>query len=189
MPKKPISAPKCGIGSNRAKGVRRRAEKNVIDLGFGLVGDGGDLVRNGEDNVEVLGIEQFGFTILQPLGAPAIGTWDSSANGTNCTRRVGGHSCRTARHGRPVPRCDKARWQSWHGAVPLTAKCRAAVGRLRRSGGTRPPLLTIRPPLGPQLRRVRVGTAPARRRPVAAASPAGWMSNRFCWWRSADNGP
>ena len=77
MPKKPISAPKCGIGSNRAKGVRRRAEKNVIDLGFGLVGDGGDLVRNGEDDVEVLGIKQFGFTILQPLGARqrlALGT-------------------------------------------------------------------------------------------------------------------
>ena len=57
------------IERDRAQGLRRRAEQDVVDLGFVLIGDDGDLVGDGEDHVEIFRIEQFSLAILHPLGA------------------------------------------------------------------------------------------------------------------------
>lgn len=43
-------------------------EQNVIDRLLILIGDGGDGLRDGEDDVEILGVEDLGLSILEPLG-------------------------------------------------------------------------------------------------------------------------
>ena len=43
-------------------------KRNVVHHFFVLVGDGGNLFRQSEDDVKVFGIEEFGLTILDPLG-------------------------------------------------------------------------------------------------------------------------
>ena len=52
-----------------AQGLRGGAEHEVVDHGLVLVGDGGDLLRHGEDDVEVLDRQQLGLPVLEPLRA------------------------------------------------------------------------------------------------------------------------
>ena len=47
------------IGSDCSQCLGRGTEKDVIDLCFVLIGDGCDLLRHGEDDMEVFGLEQF----------------------------------------------------------------------------------------------------------------------------------
>jgi hypothetical protein len=71
-----------GISADGAQGFSRRAEKNAVQHLFVLVGDGGDLFRHGEDNVEVFDGQQFGLAVFEPLGAGerlALGTVPVSA--------------------------------------------------------------------------------------------------------------
>ena len=58
-----------GICGDRSQGVCSGAEHNVKDLRFVLVSDCGDFVGNGENDVEVFGIEEVSFTVLEPLCA------------------------------------------------------------------------------------------------------------------------
>ena len=58
-----------GVGSDRSKGLGRGAEQDVVNDYLIVIGDGGDLLGDGEDNVEVFGIEEFRLTVFQPLGA------------------------------------------------------------------------------------------------------------------------
>ncbi len=44
-------------------------EQDAIDDRLVLEGDGRDLVRHGEDDVEVLRRQELGLPVLQPLGA------------------------------------------------------------------------------------------------------------------------
>jgi len=44
-------------------------EENPVDHFFVLIGEGGNLFRHGEDDVEILDGEEFGLTVLEPLGA------------------------------------------------------------------------------------------------------------------------
>jgi hypothetical protein len=57
------------IKRDRTKGLGRRLEQDVVDLGFVLIGDDGDLVGDREDHVEIFRIEQFSLAILDPLSA------------------------------------------------------------------------------------------------------------------------
>ena len=58
-----------GVSGDRSEGLGCRAEEDVVDLCFILVGDSGNLLGNGKNDVEVFGVEEFCLTILQPLGA------------------------------------------------------------------------------------------------------------------------
>ena len=58
-----------GIGCDRLQGFGSRVEENVVHRCLVLKGDRGDFLRHGKNDVEVLGIEQFGLAIFQPLGS------------------------------------------------------------------------------------------------------------------------
>ena len=45
-----------GVGGDSAKGFGRRAEQDVIDFRLILIRDAGNLLRDGEDNVEILSV-------------------------------------------------------------------------------------------------------------------------------------
>src|ERR1017187_3335233 len=65
------------VGSNGEQGFGGGLEENVVDEFPVEEGDGGDGLRQSEDHVEVLGGQQFGLSLLQPLGARqslALGT-------------------------------------------------------------------------------------------------------------------
>lgn len=64
-----LSAKMFGIGGNGLEGFSRGAKKNAVNSPFVLQGDIGNLLRHGEDDMEILGVEQFRFAILKPLGA------------------------------------------------------------------------------------------------------------------------
>ena len=57
------------VGGDGTEGFGGRAEQDVIDFGLVLVGDAGDLLRYGEDDVEIFGVEEFCLAVFQPLGA------------------------------------------------------------------------------------------------------------------------
>jgi len=64
-----LSAQVLRIHGDGAKGLGRGAEQDVVDGSLVLIGDGGDLLRQGEDDVEVFDRQQLGRPILQPLSA------------------------------------------------------------------------------------------------------------------------
>ena len=64
-----LSAQVLGIHGDGAQGLGSGAEQDVVDDGLVLIGDGGDLLRQGEDDVEVFDRQQLGLPILQPLSA------------------------------------------------------------------------------------------------------------------------
>ena len=62
-----VSAKVLGIGGDGAQGLRVGAERDVVDDGLVLIGDGSDLLRHGEDDVEIFDGQQLSLPILQPL--------------------------------------------------------------------------------------------------------------------------
>ena len=58
-----------GIGGDGSQGLGRGPEENAIDHPLVLVSDSGNLFRHGEDDVKVLGLEDLGKTILNPVSA------------------------------------------------------------------------------------------------------------------------
>ena len=48
------------------------AEKQTVDFTLVIVSDAGDFLRHGEDDMEILDRQQFGFTRLQPAGALGV---------------------------------------------------------------------------------------------------------------------
>ena len=56
-----------GIGGNGAQRLGGGGEEQIVDHRLVLVGDGGDLLREREDDVEVGAIQELGFAILDPL--------------------------------------------------------------------------------------------------------------------------
>ncbi len=61
-----VGAEVLGIGGDRRERLSRRLEQQAIDLGLVLVGDGADLCRQSEDNVEVRHRQQLGLAGLKP---------------------------------------------------------------------------------------------------------------------------
>ena len=64
-----LSAQMFGIGGNSPQGFGCSPEENAVDHFLVLVGDGGNLFRQGKDHVEVFGVEKLLLTIFDPLGA------------------------------------------------------------------------------------------------------------------------
>ena len=64
-----LSAQVLGIGGNDAEGLGGDAEEKAVDERLVLIGNGGNGLRQREDDVKVLCVEKFGATILQPLCA------------------------------------------------------------------------------------------------------------------------
>ena len=56
-----------GIGGNGQHGLRARLEQQVIDDLLVLIGDGGDLSRQGEDDMKIPDRKQFGLAVGQPV--------------------------------------------------------------------------------------------------------------------------
>src|SRR5262245_41839469 len=63
-----LRAQMFGVRSNGAQRLCGRPEEDGIDYGLILIGDRGDLVRYGKDDVEVFDREQLRPAVLQPLG-------------------------------------------------------------------------------------------------------------------------
>jgi hypothetical protein len=57
-----------GVGGDGAKGFGSRAEQDVIDFRLILIRDAGNLLREGEDYVEIFGVEEFCLAVFQPFG-------------------------------------------------------------------------------------------------------------------------
>jgi hypothetical protein len=57
------------IGGNGAKSLGYSPEENAVRYLLVLIGDGGNLFWQGEDNVEVFDFEKLCLTIFDPLGA------------------------------------------------------------------------------------------------------------------------
>jgi hypothetical protein len=79
-----------GIGGDREQRLGRRAEQQIVDHRLVLVGDRGDLGRQGEDQVEVADRQEIGHAGSEPAlrrRALALGTAQpSSACRTKLTR-------------------------------------------------------------------------------------------------------
>jgi hypothetical protein len=56
-----------GIGGDREQRLGRRAEQQIVDHRLVLVGDRGDLGRQGEDQVEVADRQQVGLARGEPV--------------------------------------------------------------------------------------------------------------------------
>jgi hypothetical protein len=56
------------IGGDGAQGFGDGVEQDVVDRSLVVMGDGGDLLRHGEDDVEVWHCEELGSSVLEPLG-------------------------------------------------------------------------------------------------------------------------
>src|SRR5438477_4847778 len=64
-----LGAEMFGVGGNGAQGFRSGPKENVVHHLLVLVSDGCNLFWQGKDDMEVIGVEEFGLTILDPLGA------------------------------------------------------------------------------------------------------------------------
>src|SRR5271165_1405847 len=77
-----LGAQMLGIGGDGLQGLGRRTEENAIDRRFVLMGDGGNLFRQRQNDVEILRRKKLGATVVEPLGAGqglALGTMPISA--------------------------------------------------------------------------------------------------------------
>src|SRR5580693_4191993 len=57
-----------GVGGNGAQGFRSGPKENVVHHFLVLISDGGNLFWESKDDMEILGVEELGLTILDPLG-------------------------------------------------------------------------------------------------------------------------
>jgi len=63
-----LGAEMYGVGSDGQQGFGGGAEKDVIDRCLVVKGDGGDLLRHREDDMEVRHDEELGSSVVKPLG-------------------------------------------------------------------------------------------------------------------------
>ena len=62
-----VGAQVPGIGGDGEQRLGRRAEQQIVDDRFVLIGDLGDLCRQGEDHVEVVDRQQIGLARGEPI--------------------------------------------------------------------------------------------------------------------------
>jgi hypothetical protein len=62
-----FSSQMFGIGSDGAQGIGHGTKQDVVDDLFVLVSDGSDLFGDGEDDMEIVCRENFGYSLLDPL--------------------------------------------------------------------------------------------------------------------------
>ena len=63
-----LSSQMFRIGSDGSQGLGGGPKQDAVDDRFVLVGDGSDLFGNGEDDMEIVRREDFGRSLLDPLG-------------------------------------------------------------------------------------------------------------------------
>ena len=63
-----LCAEMLGINSDRPQGFGGGVEQDVVDRCLVVMCDGGDLLRHSEDDTEVRHSEEFGSSVLKPLG-------------------------------------------------------------------------------------------------------------------------
>jgi hypothetical protein len=61
-----LSSQMFGIGCDGGQGLGHGSKQNVVDDLFVLVSDGSDLFGDGEDDMEIVGGEDFGHSLLDP---------------------------------------------------------------------------------------------------------------------------
>src|SRR5207237_10724607 len=59
---------RCAISSHSRRGVGHSTKQTVVDALFVLVNDGSDLFGDGKDAMEIVCGEDFGYSLLDPLG-------------------------------------------------------------------------------------------------------------------------
>ena len=64
-----LCAQMLGISRDGAQRLAGSPEQNVVDDLLVLQGNGGKRLRYSEDHMKILGVEKFGLTVFQPLGA------------------------------------------------------------------------------------------------------------------------
>lgn len=95
-----------GVGGNPGQRLGDRPKQNIVDHDLVLKSDDGDLVRHGEDDVEIGRIQQFCLTVLQPfcprqtLALRAIAV--AARNGNSPLRALWANS-EMGSHGRLLP--------------------------------------------------------------------------------------
>ena len=62
-----LGAQMLGIGSDGGQGLGRGAEENAVEENFVLVSDGSDRFGDGEDDMKIMRVENFGGSFLDPL--------------------------------------------------------------------------------------------------------------------------
>ena len=63
-----LGAQMLGIGSNGGQGLGSGSKENTVDEIFVLVSDGSNLFGNGEDDMKIMSLENFGLSFFDPLG-------------------------------------------------------------------------------------------------------------------------
>jgi hypothetical protein len=88
-----LRAQVLGVGRDGAQCLARRSKQSVVDARFVLKCDGRNRLRYGEDHMEVLSVEKFGSTVLQPLSASQrLAFWAVAISIALMTRRCAVHS-------------------------------------------------------------------------------------------------
>jgi len=102
-----------GIGSDGGQGFGRGTKQNVVDDLFVLVCDGSDLLGDGGDHMKIVCGEDFGYSLLDPLGTRE-GLALRAVAGPGSCRNKAARSCsnRSVRDDRRELRCDTPRSQS-----------------------------------------------------------------------------
>ena len=108
-----FGAQMLGIGGDGGQGLGGGAEQNAVDHLLVLVGDGGDLFGQGKDDMEILRVEKFGGSILDPLRArQRLAFWAMSIRRSSRSKAARDRSGRTVRDGRRERRCGTPRSRS-----------------------------------------------------------------------------
>src|ERR1700678_2375696 len=71
------------VSSDGAESLGRGAEQDIVDEALVLEGEGRDLLRHREDNMEILGVEEFRLAVSEPLRGRATGTSGNSCRDRN----------------------------------------------------------------------------------------------------------
>src|SRR5580692_3722063 len=183
-----LGAEMFGVGGNGAQGFRSGPKENVVHHFLVLVSDGGNLFRESKDDMEILGVEELGLTILDPLGpCQGLAFWAMAVAagvvGNALVRALITLFQVAAEGGGP------AQFDGTHDA---------ALGRGERSTM----LFTISFAIttqhvgdfqpgtfhGPALRSTEESPACFREEPDAGADQAGWWWSTPWWWQYADSG-
>jgi hypothetical protein len=174
-----------GIGSYGAQGFGGGLKENVIDHLLVLVSDRGNLIRDGEDDMEILAVENLRLSVFYPvcagerltLGAmtiPAgpvadtlltacITLFDLSSESRRPAYLDGGHDASL--------RCGHRR------TVLVSIGLAVAAEDVRH--------FQLRAIHSPELRKTEESKAWDQRRLYEARGRVDLMSNRPCWWRSS----
>jgi hypothetical protein len=175
------------IPRNGSQGLGRNPEEDAQDQLFILVCNSGDLLRHGKDDVKIADLQEFGLAVFDPFrpgqrlafgampiaatieaipfSATLIATFQVAAQRGCAAHLNGGHD---------APLCCGHRR-----AMIVSIGFSVAAKHVR--------YFPLRPIHDRTVRSAEESRVRAQPQPDAGGGRAGWMRNRPCWWRSADN--